>query len=57
LTGLAWWGWGSQDVTCDLDSRPAFWPFLTTALGLSGEESGGVVPLESIPLRPSRLPG
>ena len=55
MTEPRWWGWGTQDATYDLKDRPLFWPFLTAALSLTGQERGEVVSLDSIALPECRL--
>lgn len=56
MSDQRWWGWGTLDITYPLEDRPNLWPYLAATLGLTGEEHCPVVPLESIALRPCRLP-
>jgi alkyldihydroxyacetonephosphate synthase len=55
---LRWWGWGTLDQGYSLEGRPALWPALQEWLELDDkalESETPPVPLEEIPLRPSRL--
>ncbi len=51
-----WWGWGTQDVTYSLEDRPRLLSFLSTTLGLTGDERGAVAALADVALPPCRLP-
>ena len=53
---LRWYGWGFADTTFSLEHRPDFWPYLTERLGLPADEHTPPVALETVALRPSRLP-
>jgi alkyldihydroxyacetonephosphate synthase len=32
---MKWWGWGSDQVTFDIENRPNLWPFITRVLGVA----------------------
>jgi len=50
-----WWGWGTEDVTYDIDTRPGLPPFIRSK-GLDvGEETTPRVARDSISLPPRRI--
>ncbi len=50
-----WWGWGVEGRELSVESRPAEWSAIRTALGLSGDERWPRPHAEAIRLRGSRL--
>jgi len=52
---LKWWGWGFEDRTIDLDSRPVLWRYLRETLRLPETSPSGVASFEDLDLPPSLL--
>ncbi|OGS59972.1 MAG: hypothetical protein A3K59_11045 [Euryarchaeota archaeon RBG_19FT_COMBO_69_17] len=52
---VKWWGWGWEDKSFPVESRPALWAYLRERLKLPTEPVRRVVPLEAIRLPPSLL--
>jgi alkyldihydroxyacetonephosphate synthase len=55
-SNLRWWGWGTTDQSCSLESQPDLWAVLRSELALADEiPAHRPMPLESVNLRPPRL--
>jgi len=52
---IKWWGWGWEDKTVPLESRPALVDYLRERLKLDLSTRHGPVPFERIPVAPSLL--
>ncbi|TLZ69664.1 MAG: hypothetical protein E6K14_09095, partial [Methanobacteriota archaeon] len=52
---IKWWGWGWEDKTVPLESRPALVDYLRERLKLDLSTRHGPVPFERIPVAPSNL--
>ena len=52
---IKWWGWGWEDKTVPLETRPALLDYLRERLKLDMTTRHGPVPFERIPVAPSLL--
>lgn len=52
---LKWWGWGFEDKSLPVESRPVLWAFLQERLKINPSILRRIVPLERIHLPPSLL--
>lgn len=50
---MKWWGWGNKDITFDMQSKPALWPYIKKSAGIDNRLSDithPAVKLEAISL-------